>query len=91
MAANQNFGSDTGLRAQASVNTLLGLTITSKAAPVQTVAVENNPAAAVATSAATSASSSKAAKATAATGKKGKNNVKRDGVLKWAKRVTDDY
>lgn len=93
VAANQNAGTDEAVQGLAAVNTLLGLTITSKAAPVQTVAVENNnSAAAVATDAATiSATSSKAPKATAATAKKGKNNGKRDSVLKWAKRVSDDY
>ena len=76
---------------------MLGLTITSKAAPVQTVAVDNvggQAGAAVAASAATTSAStsSKAAKSTAATGKKGKNvNRKRDGGLKWAARAMNDY
>lgn len=82
---------------------LLGLTVTSKAAAVQTLTVENvgvNAAgASVATSSATSKASKaakEAGKATAATAstptataaaKKGKNNNKRELRLKWAKRA----
>lgn len=82
---------------------LLGVTVTSKAAPVQTLAVENVGVNAAGASVATSSAATKATKAGKGAGKataaaastatataatkKGKNNNKRDSSLKWAKRA----
>jgi hypothetical protein len=87
----------------ANTPALLGVTVTSKAAAVQTLAVENVGVNAAGASVATSSATSKASKAakgagkaTAATAstptataaaKKGKNNNKRESGLKWAKRA----
>ncbi|KAE9370415.1 hypothetical protein N431DRAFT_442254 [Stipitochalara longipes BDJ] len=102
VAANQQQGTTEQTQANEAVKALLGVTVTSKAAAVQTLSVENvgvNAAAAsVATSSATTKAgkAGKAGKATAAAAstatataaaKKGKNNNKRESSLKWAKRA----
>ena len=79
-------------------NSILGLTVTSKAAPVQTQSVDLSGGAAAA--AVTSSATTKAGKGTkastasattsAATAKKGKNNNRRDIGLKWAKRFAKE-
>jgi len=73
VAANQNAGTNEAVQGLAAANALLGISITSKASPTQTLAANagNGAAAAAATTAATT--TSKAAKATAATGKTSKN------------------
>jgi len=113
VAANQQQGTTEQTQANEAVkgnslsllSVLLGITVTSKAAAIQTLSVENvgvNAAAAsVATSSATTKSgkAGKAGKATAAaastatttaTAKKGKNNNKRESGLKWAKRAFEE-
>ncbi|PMD46264.1 hypothetical protein L207DRAFT_577133 [Hyaloscypha variabilis F] len=105
VAANQQQGTTEQTQANEAVKVLLGITVTSKAAAIQTLSVENvgvNAAAAsVATSSATTKSgkAGKAGKATAAaastatttaTAKKGKNNNKRESGLKWAKRAFEE-
>ncbi|CZR57072.1 related to gEgh 16 protein [Phialocephala subalpina] len=102
ITANQNAGSDTGLANAKAADALAGLSITSKAAAVQTPAVDisGGAAAAAATTAATTkagkgskataTAAAASASTTAATAKKGKNNNKREGGLAWAKRMVDE-
>lgn len=110
VAANQQQGTDQAVKGLAAMNgmyiplyhftpltypALLGITVTSKAAAVQTLSRENiGTNAAVATSVATAkaskataASSSATAKAAAAAKKGKNNNNKRESSLKWAKRA----
>ncbi|KAH6680350.1 hypothetical protein B0J14DRAFT_613966 [Halenospora varia] len=105
VAANQQQGTDSQVKAKAAADALAGLSLTSKASPTQTLSLENvGQNAAVATESATkkagatasaATKASKASKAaateTAATAKKGKNNNnKRGGLsLKWAKRAME--
>jgi hypothetical protein len=105
VAANQNAGTDTAVQGLKAVSALLGLTVTSKASPVQTLAVENINGAGAAAAAVSASSSTATAKAKAtksakasssasATGegaakKAGKNNNKR-AMLKWANRMVEE-
>lgn len=92
VAANQNAGTGEAVQGLAAVNSLLGLTVTSKAAAVQTVAVATSSATSKAGKGtkATAAAASAASATTTATAKKSKNNNKRNGSLKWAKRAMYD-
>ncbi|TVY86046.1 hypothetical protein LAWI1_G007584 [Lachnellula willkommii] len=99
VAANQEQGTTDQLKALASANALGGLSVTSKASPTQSLALDNvgvNAAAAVATSSGTAKAGSGSAAASTVTGKKGaknpaaaKNNQRRDMSLKWARRSLD--
>ncbi|KAF8866819.1 hypothetical protein BDZ45DRAFT_667495 [Acephala macrosclerotiorum] len=98
LTANANAGTDTGLANAKAADALAGLSVTSKAAAVQTPAVDIAGGAAAAATTATTTKASKGSKATvaaasasttAATAKKGKNN-KREGALAWAKRMVDE-
>lgn len=103
VAANQQAGTGEAVQGLAAVNALLGVSVTTKASPVQTLSVENvgvNAAGAATTTLATQAGAGAKASSTAAA-KKGKNGgngaganaagISKDGskriLSKWAKRM----
>jgi len=109
IAANQNAGSGAAVQGKAAADALLGISVTSKASPVETPALENvgsnapvasaiatakagdglksskGTATATAAAATTSATLTSTGKGNGGGGKN--NNNKRDGGLKWAKRM----